>query len=111
MKKIEILGTGCKKCNELAEFAKRAADYLQIEYELEKVTDIQKIMEYGVMAMPALVVDGEVKSSGKVLTSKEIEKFLTNECCSDDEGCCSDKNVCEIKSDPNSGGCDCGGCC
>jgi len=111
MKKIEILGTGCKKCNELAELAKRAADYLQIEYVLEKVTDIQKIMEYGVMTMPALVVDGEVKSSGKVLTSKEIEKFLTNDCCAADAGCCSDKIVCDINCSPNSGGCDCGGCC
>lgn len=77
MKKIEILGTGCKKCNDLAEVAKKAAESMGIEYELEKVTDIQKIMEYGVMMTPALVVDGEVKVAGKVPSIDDIKKYLS----------------------------------
>lgn len=76
MKKIEILGTGCKKCNDLAETAKKAADSMSIEYEIKKVTDIQKIVEYGVMMTPALVVDGEVKISGKVPSVDDIKKYL-----------------------------------
>lgn len=76
MKKIEILGTGCKKCNDLADTAKKAAESMQIEYEIEKITDIQKIVEYGVMSTPALVVDGEVKVSGKVPSVEEIKKYL-----------------------------------
>ena len=76
MKKIEILGTGCKKCNDLAEVTKKTADSMQIEYEMEKVTDILKIIEYGVMATPALVVDGEVKISGKIPTVEDIIKYL-----------------------------------
>ena len=76
MKKIEILGTGCKKCKDLAEAAKKAADSMSLEYELEKVTDIQKIVSYGVMMTPALVVDGEVKISGKVPSVDDIKKYL-----------------------------------
>lgn len=110
MKKIEILGTGCKKCNDLAETAKKTADSMGIEYELEKVTDIQKIMEYGIMMTPALVVDGEVKVSGKVPSVDDIKKFLTKS-DSNDEACCSDKNSCDVNCSPSSKDCDCGGCC
>jgi small redox-active disulfide protein 2 len=77
MKKIEILGTGCKKCNDLAEITKKTAELTGIEYELEKVTDIQKIMEYGVMTTPALVVDGEVKIMGKIPSVDDIKKYLS----------------------------------
>lgn len=77
MKKIQILGTGCKKCNDLAESVKKAAEGMGIEYELEKVSDIQKIMEFGVMTTPALAVDGEVKVAGKVPTAEDIKKYLT----------------------------------
>ncbi len=77
MKKIQILGTGCPKCKKLAENAEQAARDLGIEYQLEKVTDIAAIMKYGVMMTPALVVDGAVKVSGKVLASEEIKKFLS----------------------------------
>ncbi|OGI03741.1 MAG: redox-active disulfide protein 2 [Candidatus Melainabacteria bacterium GWF2_32_7] len=77
MKKIEILGTGCKKCNDLTELTKKTADSMQIEYEIEKVTDILKIIEYGVMATPALVVDGEVKISGKIPSADDIKKYLS----------------------------------
>lgn len=76
MKKIQILGTGCPKCKKLAENAQAAAKALGIEYELEKVTDINEIMKFGVMMTPALAVDGEVKAVGKVLTPGEIKEKL-----------------------------------
>ena len=76
MKQIQVLGTGCPKCKKLAENADAAAQALGIEYELEKVTDIQDIMAAGVMMTPALVVDGEVKSSGKALSTDEIQAIL-----------------------------------
>ena len=76
MKKIQILGGGCPKCQKLAANAEEAAKDLGLDYELEKVTDINKITGFGVMITPALVVDGEVKSSGKVLSADEIKKHL-----------------------------------
>jgi small redox-active disulfide protein 2 len=76
MKKIEILGTGCQKCMKLAKNAEDAARAKGSEYEVEKVTDLQKILSYGVMMTPGLVVDGKVKSVGKVLTVEEIEKLI-----------------------------------
>jgi len=76
MKKLQILGTGCPKCKELAECAEAAAKDLGIEYEIEKITDINEIMSFGVMMTPALAVDGEVKSVGKVLSPNDIKKML-----------------------------------
>ena len=76
MKKIQILGTGCPKCKKLAENAEAAAKSLGIEYELVKVTDINEIMKFGVMMTPALAVDGEVKSVGKVLSAEDIKELL-----------------------------------
>lgn len=76
MKKLQILGTGCAKCNKLQENAERAARELGIEYEMEKVKDINKIMDFGVMITPALVVDGEVKVSGKVPSVEDIKKMM-----------------------------------
>lgn len=76
MKKIQILGTGCPKCKKLAECAEQAAKELGIEYELEKVTQINDIMKFGVMMTPALVVDGKVKLVGKVPTIEEIKGLL-----------------------------------
>lgn len=76
MKKIRILGTGCPKCKKLAEAAEAAAKDLGIEYELEKVTEINEIMKFGVMTTPALVVDGEVKVAGKVPSVDEVKKML-----------------------------------
>lgn len=73
---IKILGTGCKKCNDLADKVKSVADSMGIEYEFEKVTDIAQIVSYGVMTTPALVVDGEVKVSGKIPSADEIKEFL-----------------------------------
>jgi len=76
MKKIQILGTGCPKCKKLAENAEAAAKELSITYEIEKVTDINEILKFGVMMTPALAVDGDVKSVGKVLSTDEIKKTL-----------------------------------
>ena len=77
MKKIQILGTGCAKCKKLEENARSAIDELGIECELEKITDIGEFVKYGIMTTPALVVDGEVKKSGKVLTVKEIKEIIS----------------------------------
>ena len=76
MRKLQILGTGCPKCRQLADNAKAAAEQLGIEYELEKITEINDIMKHGVMLTPGLVVDGEVKSSGKVPDMDAIKKIL-----------------------------------
>lgn len=76
MKKIQILGTGCKKCNELADKVKAVANSQGIEYQFEKVTDIGEIVSYGVMTTPALVVDGVVKVSGKIPSEDEIKELL-----------------------------------
>lgn len=76
MKKIQILGGGCQKCSDLADKVKTVADSMGIEYEMEKVTDIAKIVSFGVMTTPALVVDGEVKASGKIPSEDEIKEFL-----------------------------------
>jgi len=70
--KIEILGTGCTKCKALEEVAKQAVAKIGGFHSVEKVEDIMKIMEYGVVSTPALVVDGEVKSTGKLLSIEEM---------------------------------------
>ena len=76
MKKIQILGTGCPKCKKMAENAEEAAKQLDLEFEVEKVTDINEMMKFGVMVTPALVVDGEVKAVGKVPSSEQIKQML-----------------------------------
>jgi len=74
--KIEILGTGCKKCKDLEEVAKQAVAKIGGFHSVEKVEDIQKIMDYGVMNTPGLVIDGEVKSTGKLLSVDEVLAFM-----------------------------------
>ncbi len=76
MKKIQVLGTGCAKCEKLAENTKQAADILGIEYEMEKVTGLNEIMAFGVMTTPALAVDGQVVIVGKVPSAAEIKKMI-----------------------------------
>ena len=78
MMKIQILGTGCPKCKKLAANAEAAASAAGIDYELVKVTDINEIMAFGVMMTPALAVDGEVKTVGKVPSAEEIGKLLAS---------------------------------
>jgi small redox-active disulfide protein 2 len=74
--KLQILGTGCAKCNALTQVTEQAAQALGVPYELEKVTDLKQIMAFGVMITPALVVDGKVKVSGKVPNVKELKARL-----------------------------------
>ena len=74
--KIGILGTGCPKCKKLAQNVEEAVKELNIEAEILKVTNIDEIMTYGVMMTPALAINGEVRSAGKVLGKEEIKKFL-----------------------------------
>ena len=76
MIKIQILGTGCPKCKKLAENAESAAKQAGIEYEIEKVTQINDIMKFGVMVTPALAVDGQVKVVGKVPSPDKIKNML-----------------------------------
>jgi small redox-active disulfide protein 2 len=76
MKTLQILGPGCAKCHMLADHAEQAATALGIDYTIEKVTDINDIIAFGVMSTPALVVDGEVKVSGRVPTAESIKALL-----------------------------------
>ena len=74
--KIEVLGTGCPKCKMLEANVKKALDETGKKAEVVKVTEIDKIIEYGVMSTPALVINGEVKASGRLISSEEIKKWL-----------------------------------
>lgn len=76
MIKIQILGSGCTKCQKLAENAETAARELGLSYELEKITDINRIAEFGIMLTPGLAVDGEVKSFGRLLSPDKIRPLL-----------------------------------
>lgn len=76
MKKIQILGTGCAKCNELTVNVREAARLLGEEVELEKVTKINDIITFGCMTTPGLAIDGKLVSQGKVLKPDQIMKFL-----------------------------------
>ena len=73
---LQILGTGCARCNALVMATEKAAQSLGLQYELEKVTDLNRIMSFGVMMTPALVVDGQVKVSGKVPSLDELKSIL-----------------------------------
>jgi small redox-active disulfide protein 2 len=74
--KVQILGTGCPKCKLLEQHAREAIQELGIQVEVEKVTDIDRIMEMGVMMTPALAIDGDVKSVGKVLTKDQAVQII-----------------------------------
>ena len=76
MKKIQILGTGCAKCNELAKNAKEAADILGEEVVVEKVMDIREFVNYGCMSTPGLVINGNLVSQGKLLKPDQIMKLI-----------------------------------
>jgi len=77
MRHIQILGPGCPKCQKLEQQTKAAVAELGLDCQVEKVTDIQKIMAYGVMMTPALVVDAQVKMVGRVPSVEEIKKILS----------------------------------
>ena len=74
---IKVLGTGCKKCNELEKATREAVAELGINATIEKEEDIMKIMEYGASRTPALVVDGKVVISGRVLNEKQLKELLS----------------------------------
>lgn len=73
---IKVLGSGCKNCHDLLENAKEAVSAMGLSIKVEYVTDMQKVMEYGVMSMPALVINEKVVSMGKVLKAADVEKLL-----------------------------------
>jgi len=75
---IKVLGSGCKNCHALCENAKEAVKAAGLSVEVEYITDLQKVMEYGVMSMPALIVNEKVVSMGKVLKPEEIERVITH---------------------------------
>ncbi|MBL8027369.1 MAG: TM0996/MTH895 family glutaredoxin-like protein [Fibrobacteres bacterium] len=77
MKKIQVLGTGCSKCENLYKATEAAVKELGEGYELSKVTEINEILDFGVMIVPALAVDGIVKMSGKVPSIEEIKKVIS----------------------------------
>ena len=77
MKEVKVLGPGCPKCEELMKQTQAAVDELGVDCDLEKVTDILEITTYGVMMTPALVVDGQVKASGKVPSLDDLKKMLS----------------------------------
>jgi len=74
--KIEILGTGCSRCKTLEKNLRKAVEELNIQADISKVSDIQKMIEYGILAAPALVVDGEVKCSGFLPDMGKIKEWL-----------------------------------
>ena len=76
MKLIQILGTGCPKCEKLKKHAEEAVQAAGTEARIEKITDIGQITAFGVMMTPALAIDGQVKAVGKVLSAAEIQAFL-----------------------------------
>jgi len=77
MKNIKILGTGCPKCIKLEDLTRKAAQELGLNADISKVKEIDKIMDYGVMVTPALVVDGVVKVAGKVPSIEEIKNIIS----------------------------------
>ena len=76
MKKLIVLGPGCPRCERLAETVKQVADEIGIEYEFEKITEITRFAEFGVMMTPGFVVDGELKTQGKVPSADEIKSMI-----------------------------------
>ena len=78
---VKILGAGCKSCHEQYENAKAAVQALGLNAEVEYITDMEKVMEYGVMSMPAIVVNEQVVSMGKVLKAADVEQLLRKPEC------------------------------
>lgn len=76
--KIQILGTGCPKCNKLTETATEAANSLGLDYKIEKITDMMRFADFGVMMTPAMAIDDEVKVSGRVPDVEELKQMLQN---------------------------------
>jgi small redox-active disulfide protein 2 len=77
MKEILVLGTGCYRCQKLEKDVREAAEEMGIECEILKVSDLNAIAGFGVMQTPALIVDGEIKAAGKLLTTDQLKKLLS----------------------------------
>lgn len=75
--KISVLGTGCPKCAKLAKLAEDVAEELKLDYQLEKITDISKIVAYGILATPGLVINDEVRLTGRVPSRTEMKDLLS----------------------------------
>lgn len=76
MKKLQILGTGCSKCKKLTDQVELAANQLGIEHQIEKITDLEQIVSFGVMTTPALAVDGKVKVAGNIPSIEELKRLI-----------------------------------
>ena len=74
--KIRVLGGGCKRCEALLKAVREAVEKKGIEANIEYITDMERIMNYGVMSMPALMIDDKIVSAGKVLQANEVERLL-----------------------------------
>jgi len=116
--KIEVLGSGCPSCHKLFELTKKAVEEMGLKTEVEYITDIQKILEMGVMSVPVLAVDGKAVISGSVPGIERIKEALgahaANQGAKSAMPCCSDKNACDTDCQPNKNGvsgCSCGGNC
>ncbi|AKB85498.1 thioredoxin family protein [Methanococcoides methylutens] len=75
--KIEVLGSGCAKCNKVKEIVEKVVNEAGIDAEIVKVEDIDKILDYGVMVTPGLVIDGDVKIAGKIPSEDKVKEWLT----------------------------------
>jgi small redox-active disulfide protein 2 len=108
-KKIKVLGTGCPKCNILIENVEKALQELGLNNDIEKVTDIDKITEHGVMMTPALVIGDEVIFSGQVPNVAELSDIICSAICDNDGNCNCKKD--DTQKDKVAHECSCGGCC
>jgi len=114
MQTIKILGTGCPNCNRTSAVIQKVLDELKSDISLEKVTDIQEIMQYDVMTTPAVVMDDKVVIKGRVPSEEEIKTLIDESCCndescsceSDEESCCDETETSCCNDDDDSSCCD-----
>jgi small redox-active disulfide protein 2 len=86
MRTVQVLGPGCPSCQKLASLVEETAREIGVECEIQKITDIEEIVSFGVMATPALVVDGRVLVTGRVPGADELKKFLQEDPAEDGDG-------------------------
>lgn len=85
---IQIFGSGCPNCKKLYEAVKRAVKDLGSEIEVEYITDITKLLEFGVMQSPALVIDGKTAAAGFIPNAEQLKELISGVVCGDDKTCC-----------------------